>query len=120
MDPSASLLARSALNEALPPPALDGRFEDVRLAASELATNAVRHAGLVPQEDEIRMVIETDEVHVRVEVEQRTPAGQVRVVPPSVEQVRVGGFGLHLVQSTADAWGYEPGPPGRVWFEFRT
>lgn len=118
-DPSAPFLARAALNEAIPPPALDGRCEDARLAISEIAANAVRHAGLVPEQDVVRMVIEADEDHVRVAIEQRTPASQVRVIPPSVEADRVGGFGLHLVESMADDWGYEPGPPGRVWFEFR-
>ena len=46
---------------------------------SELATNAVRHAGLVPGQDTIRMTIEADEAHVRVQVEQRTPASQAEM-----------------------------------------
>jgi hypothetical protein len=29
------------------------------------------------------------------------------------------GFGLGLVEASADEWGFEPGPPARVWFEFR-
>ena len=117
--PTSPLLARSALNDAIPPPVLNGRSEDARLVISELTTNAVRHAGLVPGTDEIRMTITADEQHVRVDVEQPTPAGQVRVIPPDAEPDRVGGFGLHLVERLADDWGYEPGPPGRVWFEFR-
>jgi hypothetical protein len=117
--PSAPLLARSALDDAIPPPALNGRSDDARVAISEITANAVRHAELVPGNDEIRMTITADDHHVRVDVEQRTPARQVRVIPPDAEPDRIGGFGLHLVDRLADDWGYEPGPPGRVWFEFR-
>ena len=118
-DEKVSLLARSALNRTIPPPELGERHDDARLALSEIAANAVRHAGLRDR-DVVRMVIEADEDHVRVEVEQPTPAAEVRLVEPSIEAPdRVGGFGLHLVDQTADRWGYEAGPPGRVWFEFR-
>jgi hypothetical protein len=66
------------------------------------------------------MVIEADEDHVRVEVEQPTSAADVRLVEPSMEDPdRVGGLGLRLVDQTADRWGHEAGPPGRVWIEFR-
>ena len=65
-------------------------------------------------------MIEADEDHVRVEVQQPTSAAEVRLVEPSIEgPAQVGGFGLHLVDQTADTWGYEAGPPGWVWFEFR-
>ena len=118
-DEKAPLLARSALNRIIPPPELGERHDDARLALSEVATNAVRHAGLRDR-DVVRMVIEADDEHVRVEVEQPTPAAEVRLVEPGIEGPdRVGGFGLHLVDQTADEWGYEEGPPGRVWFEFR-
>lgn len=116
---SAGQLARAALDEAIPPPALNGRSDDPRVAVSELVSNAVRHAGLVANSDLIHLRIEADDDHVRVEVEQRTSAGDVEVVLPRVTQDRFGGFGLQLVQASADAWGFEPGPPGCVWFEFR-
>ena len=116
---SAGRLARAALDEAIPPPALNGRSDDPRDAVSELVSNAVRHAGLVANSDLIHLRIEADDDHVRVEVEQRTSAGDVEVVLPRVTQDRFGGFGLQLVQASADAWGFEPGPPGRAWFEFR-
>ncbi|HJR96767.1 MAG TPA: ATP-binding protein [Actinomycetota bacterium] len=119
-DKSAPLLARSALNEAIPPPVLDSRFDDARLAASEIVTNAVRHADLDQGRDVIRMVIEADDDHVRVEVDQRTPLNDVRLLTPGLGLHRVGGFGLRLVEHMADDWGYEAGPPGNVWFEFRT
>lgn len=119
VDEHAPRLARSALTLAIPPPTLGERHDDAHLALSEIADNAVRHAGLRDREV-VRMVIEADEDHVRVEVEQRTSATEVRLVEPSTEGPdRVGGFGLRLVDQIADTWGYEAGPPGRVWFEFR-
>ncbi len=118
-DASAPLLARSALNDAIPPPVLDGRADDARLAISELAANAVRHGQLRPDQDTLRLVIDADDDHVRVEMEQSTAAVGVRVVEARLEDpVRVGGFGLRLVEQVADEWGYETGPPGHVWFEF--
>lgn len=119
-DQSAPLLARSALNEAIPPPFLNERADDARLAISELAANAIRHGQLRPDQDTLRLVIDADDDHVRIEVEQATAAVGVRVVEPRWEDsVRVGGFGLRLVEQTADEWGFETGPPGQVWVEFR-
>jgi anti-sigma regulatory factor (Ser/Thr protein kinase) len=116
---TAGQLARSALDHAIPPPALNGRADDPRLAVTELVSNAVRHAGLEANEGLIHLRIEADDDHVRVEVEQPTSARAVHVVErPGIDE-RAGGFGLRLVQASADEWGFEPGPPGRVWFEFR-
>jgi anti-sigma regulatory factor (Ser/Thr protein kinase) len=109
--------ARSSLHQAIPPPELDGRADDARLALSELVSNAVRHGSLQPDADTLVLVIDADEDHVRVEVEQPTSA--VEVGYPSDEGIADGGYGLHIVESTADSWGHEDGPPGRVWFEFR-
>ena len=116
----AGQLARSALDDAIPPPALDSRSDDPRLAVTELVTNAVRHAGLGASEGLIRLRVEADDDHVRVEVEQPTSASGVHVADRLATGVPTGGFGLRLVQASADAWGFDPGPPGRVWFEFRT
>ena len=116
---TAGHLARSALDDAIPPPALDGRSGDPRLAVSELVSNAVRHAGLEANVGLIRLLIEADEHHVRVEVEQPTSASDVEVKDRALAGGGSGGFGLRLVEASADAWGFEAGPPGRVWFEFR-
>ena len=116
---SAGRLARAALDDAIPPPSLNGRSDDPRLAVTELVSNAVRHAGLETHEALIYLRIEADDDHVRVEVEQPTSAGEVHVVERPGTDQRPGGFGLGLVEASADDWGFEPGPPGRVWFEFR-
>ena len=115
---TAGQLARSALDDAIPPPALNGRSDDPRLAVTELVSNAVRHAGIEANAGLIHLRIEADDDHVRVEVEQPTSASGVEMVDPRLTEGRSGGFGLRLVQASADAWGFEPGPPGRVWFEF--
>jgi anti-sigma regulatory factor (Ser/Thr protein kinase) len=116
---TAATLARSSLSGAIPPPDLFERGEDARLAVSELAANAIRHGNLRPDRDTLRLVIETDEHHLRVEVEQPTPAPDVHIVTPRPDApAPVGGFGLRIVEGTADRWGHESGPPGRVWFEF--
>jgi len=116
---SAGRLARAALDEAIPPPALNGRSDDPRLAVSELVSNAVRHAGLVANSGLIHLRIEADDAHVRVEVEQSTSASGVHIVERPGTDGRSDGFGLALVKASADTWGFEPGPPGCVWFEFR-
>ena len=120
-DDSAPLLARSSLNDAIPPPDLLDRAGDAQLAISEIAANAVRHGGLRPDQDTIRLVIEADEFRVHVEMEQATAAHGVGIVEPRpAGPLSIGGFGLRLVDQVADDWGFEPGPPGSVWFEFRS
>jgi anti-sigma regulatory factor (Ser/Thr protein kinase) len=88
--------------------------ETVRLAASELATNAVRH-GRLPADAKMRLLVDIDDRSVRVALEQPTSAADARVVAP--ENRGVGGFGLAIVAGMSDAWGVEAGPPGSVWFE---
>jgi anti-sigma regulatory factor (Ser/Thr protein kinase) len=113
--PQAPRLARLALdgwlNRTVGPP----RADDVRLAAVEIVSNAVRHAGLGGNET-VRLSTAVDDRAIRVEVEQSTPAADVRIVPEP-ERAVGGGFGLVLVDRIADRWGAECGPPGRVWFE---
>jgi len=103
----------------IPPPELAIRNEDARLVISELVTNAVKY-GESDGSNPIHMVIEADDAVVRVEVAQTLPAADLHPVAPRLDGDDIGGWGLHIAESLADAWGYEVGPPGRVWFEFRT
>jgi anti-sigma regulatory factor (Ser/Thr protein kinase) len=112
-------VARAALDDVIPPPELAVRNEDARLVISELVTNAVKY-GESDGSNHIRMVIEADAAVVRVEVAQSLPAADLHPVAPRLDGDDIGGWGLHIAESLADAWGYEVGPPGRVWFEFRT
>jgi anti-sigma regulatory factor (Ser/Thr protein kinase) len=113
--PQASRLARRALdgwlNRTVGPP----RADDVRLAAVEIVSNAIRHGGLRDGET-VRLWTAVDDASIRVEVEQRTPATDVRIAPERDRAVD-GGYGLVLVDAIADRWGVDRGPPGRVWFE---
>jgi anti-sigma regulatory factor (Ser/Thr protein kinase) len=85
----------------------------VRVAASELATNAFRH-GRLAVDANMRLLVDLDDRSVRVALEQPTSAAGAAVVAP--ENRGLGGFGLAIVEGTADAWGVEAGPPGSVWF----
>jgi len=111
--PAAVLMARQALNEAIPPPVLSVRDDDARLVLSEVITNAVKY-GLADAKGYIHLTIDADEDHLRVDVEQSKASAAAMTEPYGF-----GGFGLHIVDVLADEWGSETGPPGRVWFEFR-
>jgi anti-sigma regulatory factor (Ser/Thr protein kinase) len=100
-------------------PELEGHLDDVRLSISEVVTNAVLHGGLRPDIDAVRIKVGTGSDKVRITVEQPTVA-DVRMRAPRLSGEGPGGFGLHLLDRLADAWGYDPGPPGRVWVEFGT
>jgi anti-sigma regulatory factor (Ser/Thr protein kinase) len=92
----------------------DDTVDIVRLALSELVTNAIVHAStdLV-----VTVVWEPDEVWVGVtDQERRLPA------PREPAADAVGGRGLAIVAAVANDWGVDeqPGGPGKtVWFEVR-
>ena len=115
----AALLARAALNDALPQKALGPRRDHARLVMSELVTNAVRH-GVEYDQDLIRVVIEWFDGGLRVEIEQSRATPDLQPVAPRRDVQDFGGFGLHIVDELADDWGTEAGPPSYVSFEFLT
>ena len=86
-------------------------LSDASLLASELVTNAVRHAGSV-----ITVVIECDSGSVAVAV------GDHSAEPPAVQPDRPeepGGYGLRLVDRLSSAWGWRPAADGEgktTWF----
>jgi anti-sigma regulatory factor (Ser/Thr protein kinase) len=114
--PDAGLAARQAViasNGAVP----DSIRTDVLLLVTELVTNAVRHAGVGPEQP-VRVGLRRLPRRVRVEV---TDAGSgfARVRPRSNGD-ESGGWGLLLVDRIADRWGAEPTAAGTcVWFEVR-
>jgi anti-sigma regulatory factor (Ser/Thr protein kinase) len=110
----ASAMTRELLDGWLSAAVGEDTASAVRLAASELTTNAVRH-GRLPLGAKMRLLVDLDNRIVRVALEQPTSAAGVALVAP--EDRGNGGFGLAIVQGIADAWGFEPGPPGSVWFE---
>ncbi|MDQ1680376.1 MAG: hypothetical protein QOI42_1235 [Frankiaceae bacterium] len=85
--------------------------DDVILATSEIATNAVRHA-VSP----FRLRISRDRATLRVTVEDVAP---VRPVPRTAADDDFGGRGLAIVQTVANRWGYDSLARGKaVWAEF--
>lgn len=86
---------------------------DLELLTSELATNAVRHAG-----GPFTIVIRYDGQVVRVEV---GDGSRALPLPRRPENEVISGRGLLLVDRLASAWGVVPTVQGkRVWFEVPT
>ncbi len=88
-------------------------LEDVVLAISELATNAIKHA-----HSSFVLSLDLTEEMLRVEV---TDADSRPVVVPSAVALADTGRGLRIVQALADQWGIDASSPGskRVWFTVR-
>ncbi len=84
--------------------------DDVQLVVSELATNAVVHAGTP-----FSVSISSDESVIRIAVSDGS------VVPPVMRDAAPGavsGRGLRLVAAVSGDWGVEPGPDGKTeWAE---
>jgi anti-sigma regulatory factor (Ser/Thr protein kinase) len=107
----ARLLVRQAL-EGSPAELVD----DAQLLVSELVTNAIRHA-----ETGVRLHIDLARPGIRVGVED----GSADPLPASYPVGLPGdgqehGYGLGLLDTLADAWGWERTAAGKnVWFELR-
>ncbi len=89
------------------PEALDA----IELAASEVITNAVRHAAGTTA---VTVRVSTDGAHVRCEVQDDDPTlPRLR----ADRQGLPGGHGLHLLGVLSAAWGARPEGAGKVvWF----
>ena len=87
------------------------RVEDAVLLVSELVTNAVKYG---PEDEAIRLIVQTDEQHVRLTVHDLGlgPLPEMR----DEADPGPGGHGLRLVDALADRWGVERGSV-RIWFE---
>ena len=112
-DPDSAAEARRALGE-VSDHLSQRRLEDAQLLVSELVTNAIRHAGLREQET-IRLVVETDDRGMRVEVCDRGPGFELS--EPAPDPSRPSGWGLYLVRELSDRWGIDRNGETRVWFE---
>jgi anti-sigma regulatory factor (Ser/Thr protein kinase) len=82
----------------------------VVLLVSELATNAIRHAGSI-----FDVWVEVLLPCVRVGVDDPSP---VIPAPRAADNTALGGRGLALIEAMADRWGAETTSGGkRIWFE---
>src|SRR5581483_3459608 len=88
----------------------DGVEELAVLLVSELASNAVLHAGT-----EFEVVVDRDGNRLRIEVSDANPTMPML---KSYVTESVTGRGLHMVAASADRWGFEARGTGKVvWFE---
>jgi anti-sigma regulatory factor (Ser/Thr protein kinase) len=112
-DPSAAAMARAQVRE-LSSAVSESLVEKLSLVASELVTNALRHAVATDPAPTIRLRLGADCVVLEVADDGslfELPAGNVA---PGLN----GGFGLPLVDSIADRWWIEREPTTRVVCEF--
>jgi anti-sigma regulatory factor (Ser/Thr protein kinase) len=108
--PTAPALARGFVSSALRSWEVGDAFADVPLLASELVTNAVRHAS-----GEVALSILREQNRVRVAVSDGSDALPVKVDP---EAAHDGGWGLRIVEQLASRWGLEQYDGGKeVWCE---
>ena len=104
--------ARHLVGRALAQAGLHRRIEDVTLAVSELATNAVTHA---PQGSFV-VTLTHDDHHLDLAVEDANPEAPVLCSP---EPTALGGRGIAIVAMLSDEWGVDPLAEGkRVWCRF--
>jgi len=100
--------AREARAAVLALPVDDDSKERALLVVSELATNAIVHAGGV-----LYLQLYHAGGHIRIEVADASPKA-----PGPVKVYLTSGRGLQMVESLASAWGSEPRPWGKVvWAE---
>jgi anti-sigma regulatory factor (Ser/Thr protein kinase) len=94
---------------------------DVRLLVSELASNAVKHAGGEPYVLELDL----DALRLRVAIADHGPGFAARDAHGSrlpATTLSEGGYGLGIIERLASRWGVERADRGgtlvtRVWFE---
>jgi anti-sigma regulatory factor (Ser/Thr protein kinase) len=88
----------------------DSLVPDGMLIASELATNAVRHAG-----SPFRISLHRGGPAIRIAIEDVDAATpKARNAEPDAS----GGRGVHIVEELARTWGWDPVTPGKVvWAE---
>jgi anti-sigma regulatory factor (Ser/Thr protein kinase) len=107
---TAPALARGFVSSALASWAVCDSFADVPLLASELVTNAVRHAN-----GDVALTVGLDDHRVRLAVSDNS---RELPVMGDLETARDGGWGLHIVDRLASSWGLESDDDGKtVWCE---
>jgi anti-sigma regulatory factor (Ser/Thr protein kinase) len=107
---TAPALARGFVSSTLASWSVCDTFADVPLLASELVTNAVRHAN-----GDVALTVRLDDHRVRLAV---SDGSNELPVMGDLESARDGGWGLHIVDRLASSWGLERDDDGKtVWCE---
>jgi anti-sigma regulatory factor (Ser/Thr protein kinase) len=112
--PNAAASARRWLDGITPLRALGQVGFDVRLLATELVSNSVRHAGLDPS-DEIELRLDLSSTRLRMEVRDSGTGFDPALREP--DSGAEGGRGLLIVAAIAHRWGLETADGSLVWFE---
>ena len=112
-DPSAPAHARATVRE-LGGTLSSSLVERLSLVASELVTNALRHAVAADPAPRLTVALEPDQVVLSVSDQGSLFDPTSRAGEPGPD----GGFGLPLVDSIADRWRVESVPTTRVVCEF--
>lgn len=113
MSPDAPQLARSSLTVwAEQAPVSPGRVDRLRLIASEVVTNAVRHAD-APAGSAVRLAATRVGRDMLVTV---TDAGRGPLPTARDADPYTGGYGMHIIDAEARRWGVERAEGTRVWF----
>jgi anti-sigma regulatory factor (Ser/Thr protein kinase) len=112
----APAMARELISRTLGAVAREETMRDLLLLATELVTNAVRHAN-VDEAGTIDFSAVAADGRVRVAVTDPGGADTPRMQELSVDEP--GGMGLFLVDQISQRWAVETGDGGatRVWFE---
>lgn len=109
---SSARRARQFVDQVLHQWRRDGAIERMALIASELVTNAIRHAGT-----DITVELEAREASIYIEVVDR---GHGRPVFLDPDPETPGGLGLPIVEALASSWGTRIRDGGKgVWAEVR-
>jgi anti-sigma regulatory factor (Ser/Thr protein kinase) len=108
--PDAPSEARTALRRFHPELQPD-LMQIVVLLASELVSNAVKHA----KADLIAIRCQVLPQNIRVEVADEGPGFEPD--PSKIDASQIGGWGLHLVDELSSRWGVADDSGSRVWFE---
>ncbi|MFI5955124.1 SpoIIE family protein phosphatase [Cryptosporangium sp. NPDC051539] len=109
-DAKSPALARALARDVVEECGLASLSDEVALLTTELATNAVVHAGTAMH---IEVIGDAESITVRVTDGSRAVLGP-SLPPPMLAE---GGRGLHLVDSLASEWGVAYGRQGKsVWF----
>lgn len=112
--PDSATIARSLAEEELGPFLTSERAEDLRLLVSELVTNAVKHA---PPEPDGMIVLQLERNGDAVRVVVRDGGRHVDPNLAGFDSPTDGHFGLFLVDSRADRWGFSVDGDKGFWFE---
>lgn len=105
-EPDSAQAVRRFVREALHQDA--PRLDDIALAASELATNVIRHT-----DTEYTVRLDLDDKGVRLEVCDGSS------IIPAIDDLADSKRGLRIIEGTSDRWGIDLTPGGKkIWDEF--